>query len=92
MLEEGYTWSQERQDRWEKLREKGCWNYVLKMTLLAFVSAVLIAIVYWAVALASGRDFRLSTVLMIPVLGILSGLIVGRSYWGLCESIFQKNS
>ena len=90
MLQEGHIWSQERQDRWQKTREMGCRNYVSRMAALALLGAVAVSVVYCVVALASGRDFHLSTALTIPVVGVLSGLIVGRAYWVLGESSFKE--
>lgn len=89
MLQEGHIWNQERQDRWQKTREKGCLSYVLKMTTIAFLCAVAVSLVYCVVTLASSRAPDLSTALTIPVLGVISGLIAGRAYWGLSESSFN---
>lgn len=89
MLQEGHIWSEERQRRWQKTRKKGCLHYVLRMTTMAFPGAAALSVAYCIVAIASGRDFDLSTALTIPVLGVLSGLIAGRAYWGLNESCFN---
>lgn len=90
MLQEAHIWSQERQDCWEKTREKGCLNYVLRMTAIALAGAAVVSVVYSVVALAGEREFHLSTALTIPVLGVLAGLIVGRAYWGLSEGSFKE--
>lgn len=90
MLQEAHIWTQERQDRWQKTREKGCLNYVLKMTAIAFLGAAAVSVIYCVVSLASSRDFHLSTALTIPVLGVISGLIAGRALWGQSESSFKQ--
>ena len=90
MLQEAHIWTQERHNRWQKTRAKGCLNYVLKMTAIVFLGAAAVSLLYCGLALASGRDFHLSTALILPVLGALSGLITGRAYWGLSEDNFNR--
>lgn len=90
MLQEFHSWTQEREDSWQKTREEGCLNYILKVTAIAFLGASVVSLVYCGITLAGRLDFLLSTALVIPVVGTLSGLIVGRTKWELSESSFKK--
>ncbi len=90
MLQEAHIWTRERQERWQKTREKGCLNYVLRMTAIAFLGAAAVSAIYCLVSLLSSRDFHLSMALSIPVLGVISGLITGRAIWGISESSFEE--
>ena len=90
MLQEAHIWNQERQDRWRRTRERGCLKYILKVTAMAFLGAVAVSVVYCGWTLAGSREFHLSTALLIPALGVLSGLITGWAYWGLSERSFEE--
>lgn len=90
MLHEALIWTRDKQARWEKTREKGCLNYVLKVAGVAVLGAMVISLIDSFLTLVGGGEFLLSTVLGIPLLGLISGLIVGRAYWGISESSFRQ--
>lgn len=90
MLQEALSWTQETQEHWRMTREKGCLNYIFRIASIAFLGASAVSVVHAGIALARGGEIALSTVLMMPALGLLSGLIIGRSYWSISETSFKE--
>ena len=90
MLQEFHRWSPERQERWQKTREQGCLNYVLKVTSTAVITALAVCLIYGAFTLARSHDFQFATGITITIVGALSGLIIGKTKWNLSESSFKK--
>jgi len=90
MLEEGHLWSQERQERWSKVRTKGIALYVAKMVGIVFSICLIATGIYLATTWESGQQFPWPALLGIPILGTLSGLIVASATWSASEESFKR--
>jgi len=90
MLQEVHIWNRERQARWSEIREKGSLSYVLKMVGIAFFASVAIAGLYSAFSVGSNIEFHLATAFVIPLFGIISGVIWRRASWRASEESFKK--
>lgn len=78
--------------KWEKLREKGKWHYVLKYGILGWgvITAVLFSTIFSLVMGGEGKASFFSVLSLSMVLSPVGGVAWGFFMWNFNEKAYQK--